>query len=1304
MSTYNLQYNPNPQVLEDLRNGVPFVDIFDRYYIDSDDNSINFAHFISDFILLLNNNQNLGLNKINFKSLEYVPDIDKGSVECICKLGLKAILRSNDAEDAGDKIDVVLSQLDEKSNKFFMYFMQDIYNPCTEDAVFIANLCAGNAIFRQTFAVKFNFFIKKTINKLDHAERRMVYHTILPLLSDIETRDVKLEIFIRACKTFSPISSDEQKKISQFIELLKRVIDKNLHEPTKAVPAEKHVYAITEIVRNIKFLSTQVFTSLEKITHLPNDESIELFQNELLRLPIIVRHHFVNIVGLLAIDKKPLSIDKNHLLIKWMADCFLKNEPHHISEATSLLLKLFVKPQENIYPFALFQETLSAIKNFGLFWKKVTMYLNTLPRDQQIIVLIHFIFRIRDFSKADRKFKEAVFQTLERLIDMDHVPRTLFLKGQFSVLTSYEDVVLVRKLSLLSTEERNQVYSDVTPYDIKYIFPIPSYMLMALSLPTLHRNELLQVINDSLAKINIRDNLFKLIELIPPEKKQTITHIINIIEFYKKISGLDGMSEFLNCVEALPIHQRTLENLNRLGSLVIFNKHQIHYWLTGFPIEERSMALIEEIAKLRNDREMAKHLTIPKEEIRVLLSGLKKLFKDSYSIEDHIYLIKALRKVSPSLREDIINDIKEKADESLYLYEDGIYSYPFYEPSLFRFCSVFPKLHRSKGFFDVFKLFVYSDLNPNMFELTPPQKRVQALIDASSFISSNSITEPIFLTCCFVICGQPGGTELLKNPPNVLLKKCLAERLRISLMLSLFSPEMREKLLTCNMVINSPSPNFNKLLDMLTELPFQIHSPNLLDLMCSIYEIPEDQKGVLFLISPRNYFSANLQFAFQGYTDESVRQFFAYIHILNETRSHLTKLLVSDLNPKTLDLIAQYILTHTTLLGITSDNDPLYKLAQNARVVCKPEELKREKSPYKVHGVITNVVPEEPFLDVNLPTEYVGGRKVKLNIDHMRKMGEWSGYTSEDLHEGISENTLTDLFSVMEDRLKSLSSEEYSRTCKDILEICELKVKPESIFDFLKKSLLASPYITVLYQESSVIPAAKVHLYAILKAILDESNVINTCETLSPQERSLMTMASMVQFCDTGQYDGLERCYRFLSSEYMVNRESKGANKIVAFIDKLVQDMLLELSENVEFLKEVTENPNLGQKNHTVNYIFNRYYRQMGLRYKPKFDFYTGVLDDPLVKRWPGDTLGIIFSYVTPTLIVEKLIQRVQDNFSDVFLEMEVLLKTSNMELLEKGYLTSDEDMENFELTEKGAVALLEAAGYLTRDKGLSIK
>jgi hypothetical protein len=287
------------------------------------------------------------------------------------------------------------------------------------------------------------------------------------------------------------------------------------------------------------------------------------------------------------------------------------------------------------------------------------------------------------------------------------------------------------------------------------------------------------------------------------------------------------------------------------------------------------------------------------------------------------------------------------------------------------------------------------------------------------------------------------------------------------------------------------------------------------------------------------------------------------------------------------------------------------------------------KNPYYMHARLTQVVQQEALLD---------------DFASVRKRADIKDYAFNDIPEGII--PFSELFTSLEERgidkkqLEELCQTYYGKepVVKEANETEEQFVQREIAYreemEKLEESYLRDVRHNILGQ-GKLIPAllaqkgkaedpislTNMYLHLILKRMQQEDDTRQEGK-LSDRENMLLNFASMVKECNTGQADAIEQY--FLHAVGESNQANSAAEQIEKTVDSAVQMALLETLGSDALVKELTGEVSVKQMSHQTLYLKNRYYKQLGLRHSPSFDFHSGVIYQALQRQLPHEALPII--------------------------------------------------------------------------------
>lgn len=406
-----------------------------------------------------------------------------------------------------------------------------------------------------------------------------------------------------------------------------------------------------------------------------------------------------------------------------------------------------------------------------------------------------------------------------------------------------------------------------------------------------------------------------------------------------------------------------------------------------------------------------------------------------------------------------------------------------------------------------------------------------------------------------------------------------------------------------------------------------------------------------------------------------------------------------------------------------SEEDPLIQQTLLMASISNPEALQNRNNPYAVFKAISqernNPLSNMSAIISKLPIEIAGMRLHWQGATLLEKGMEWQGYTKKELPPDVSPDTLRELYEGMRQRHdRELSPLERRQRDSD-LAATNLAASLEELFT----TLLAMPDVEnwllapQQLSDDEMIPTPTFQLYTILRAALDLSaTALAPGSKYTVREKLLLELAATVQNCDQGQAGGILDTYQRLPPEYrlrasngLVAVEGSAEDKLLARVDVAIQDALETTFTHHPLLSELIGETDVAEGVHQSLFLKNRIAPWVGLKnHLLTFDRHTGVLYDALLYK-PLQTLTETFMRHLTPLAIDAVVKASRELFASSG------GYTAIISLLEKGetrgdrdyasYLQElivfgsddpdDESLEPLQLTDKGAVVLLHAIGYL---------
>lgn len=474
----------------------------------------------------------------------------------------------------------------------------------------------------------------------------------------------------------------------------------------------------------------------------------------------------------------------------------------------------------------------------------------------------------------------------------------------------------------------------------------------------------------------------------------------------------------------------------------------------------------------------------------------------------------------------------------------------------------------------------------------------------------------------------------------------------------------------------------------------------------NIFEILKSISIYSMLITPELF--KELSPSFVADRDETLSNIFKNEKYRDVCYQHILEALDKEMSASDKLILVELIFEYQDELHL-HDEHPIMQRAQAEAFLCDPDALEEPKNPYKVLNDLREVAAKEPLVEVNQTPVNIHGESLKWNINTLREKGSWEGHKFKELPTEVTPTSLHDLFAKLDARL---TGEDKAKIEEKILAI------RGKDYEFLKNSLLGTNSILPGLLKRKGKPDERVsetqfELFAIMKALLNASDKLKGDALLTEQEEKLLGLAFIVQNCDTGQGDGIAVYYNGLSASERLgggSQESSAAATVEEFFAGSVKKTLEDGTRNEAFLKEITGETEGDVKEgvHVTTYFKNRFHKQIGYRHLIKYDPHTDMLYDSLFMLDTKNTVDNYFKHVTPKELIRQTI-----NDSEAALKekhwlgmVDILEKHERKKLDFKDYFEIDdkekEDDPNYipsyepiRLTEKGAITLMKALGYL---------
>lgn len=381
---------------------------------------------------------------------------------------------------------------------------------------------------------------------------------------------------------------------------------------------------------------------------------------------------------------------------------------------------------------------------------------------------------------------------------------------------------------------------------------------------------------------------------------------------------------------------------------------------------------------------------------------------------------------------------------------------------------------------------------------------------------------------------------------------------------------------------------------------------------------------------------------------------------------------------------------------------PLFQQAYIVTTIADPQVLNHKKNPYRIFQSLKKLSFSEPKYEI----------ESEFNLHTLRQRGETRKLTIKDLPHDVPSNSFKRLFDQLNKRVKSLSIDQ--KQCVENY----IQDNFANSLNALQANLLEKPLIPSLLDVKGVpdqpIESSVLYIYAILKMLLDKERESKSQVTspLYPHEELLLKISCCISNCQTGQRDGIAIYYNNLPPKY---RNQMGPmifhteEKVIQFVDRVIQKVLEEIFASREFLKRILPeralNGAFSQHSHQTLYLKNRLYLQVGLRHQLTFDAHTGNVCGELLDVEPKQLLEAFFKLFTLKKVADQLkldvsqaIKQEKSTYMTFqeYLEPYFLQEKQENQWRESCFLFTDA-LEPLGLTDKGILTILKMQRFVNQ-------
>jgi hypothetical protein len=449
---------------------------------------------------------------------------------------------------------------------------------------------------------------------------------------------------------------------------------------------------------------------------------------------------------------------------------------------------------------------------------------------------------------------------------------------------------------------------------------------------------------------------------------------------------------------------------------------------------------------------------------------------------------------------------------------------------------------------------------------------------------------------------------------------------------------------------------------------------------------------------------------FMNHKDELESQLlnrlFANRELRDASIEHLLKITEKEIeNLKLIDEISNSIIVYAHSLRLDEEH-PLFQRAIEMRCILS-DNIQDTRNPYVLHQRLRKILSEEILIEPPVCTASFSDFKIAPDLNTIRSHALKRVYTIKDLPHHIPSDAFHTCFDKLLNRLKMLPEQNRQATIKYIKD--GYLSPPERLRElFLEKPVIMN-MLGVKDSMDRVIEPTVFYLYAILKFLMDQDDVLKPGQLLTEREDRLCQISCSINECPTGQRDGIVGYYNRLPIAYRASEEilRNSEAKVTDMIDSIMQSVLYDTCAEPALVAKITEESRISYGPHQTLYLMNRLHRQIGLRHRLVFDLNAGIVYQKLIEAPLDVLLKKFFEVFDLRKVIKRLRNEIAEGFKNkniVYMDLANVLEPCvkafykleklNPELFAEYFELSDE-LEPKGLTEKGAVFLMMGTQYL---------
>lgn len=371
--------------------------------------------------------------------------------------------------------------------------------------------------------------------------------------------------------------------------------------------------------------------------------------------------------------------------------------------------------------------------------------------------------------------------------------------------------------------------------------------------------------------------------------------------------------------------------------------------------------------------------------------------------------------------------------------------------------------------------------------------------------------------------------------------------------------------------------------------------------------------------------------------------------------------------------------------------------------------------PYAIHKKLLEA-EHEPLLDLDMPAYPMTLRAddseatvhATFNLDKVRETARLRIFKAGDIPDEYRPALLKEMFEALETRIGRLADNDKA----DVQQFIEGSTGASLQMlkaEFLDKSFMRAMMQT--YKPNDNVPSQIYKLACLIKSIMQESNDVSDTP-LSPMEDRLIKLAASINYCSTGQRDGIDIAYSWLDPElrYLNPSDREAGASTSSPVETIIREQIQAGFFDAlagPAIEKVIDSDFIPQPSHQTEYLGNRIRRQIGYNKELTFDRHSTAIHQRLLRAHPKKLAEAVYE----TYPFAQLIATVKKAINVQFFGVAVGLDERTLNKIRNdliGYVKSppscfDLDEDTYELkgiNERGVLEVMQSLGYISFQEG----